>query len=30
MQLHKDAHRYANRNGALLLAFLHTLAMNLL
>ena len=30
MQLHEDAHRYANRNGVLLFAFLHTLVMNLL
>jgi predicted transposase YbfD/YdcC len=29
-QLHEDAHRYANRNGAPLFAFLRTVVMNLL
>jgi len=29
-QLHEDAHRYANRNGAPLFSFLRTVAMNLL
>jgi len=29
-QLHEDAHRYANRNGATLFSFLRTVVMNLL
>ncbi|MFM9104390.1 MAG: transposase [Cyanobium sp.] len=29
-QLHEDAHRYANRNGAPLFSFLRTVVMNLL